>query len=234
MATFPAVFQGRLQVRPLLSCFAFIPFHRPVFHRIFPPQRNAHYQHRPLPPGDNIRVVSIEPSRDFDAPCAAVCSYSPSTSFAVATANTHWNTMPYPNYTWGFNNCDHQILCDEHPFFVTANCHAALKHLRLPSRTRTIWVDAICIDQSSMSERNEQVKLMGDIYKLANKVFIWLGQGDATTSRVLRQVSWMGRYFLGPPQFRSSSAPIWQLMIRIFPRRVQVAIRDFGLKLSSR
>jgi len=62
-----------------------------------------------------------------------------------------------------------------------------LQYLRQPSRTRKIWVDAICIDQSSTTERNHQVALMGEVYKLAKRVLIWLGEGDAEAHRVIRR-----------------------------------------------
>jgi hypothetical protein len=44
---------------------------------------------------------------------------------------------------------------------------------------RTIWVDAICIDQSNPDERSQQVQLMGQIYRNAQRVLVWLGHSDA-------------------------------------------------------
>ncbi|KAJ0323393.1 hypothetical protein Brms1b_001793 [Colletotrichum noveboracense] len=41
---------------------------------------------------------------------------------------------------------------------------------------RTLWVDALCIDQSTHGERNQQVMIMGDIYKSARQVVVWLGE----------------------------------------------------------
>ncbi|RDW69991.1 hypothetical protein BP5796_08388 [Coleophoma crateriformis] len=37
------------------------------------------------------------------------------------------------------------------------------------------WVDAICINQNDSAEKPSQLKLMGDIYKEATKVIVWLG-----------------------------------------------------------
>jgi hypothetical protein len=36
-------------------------------------------------------------------------------------------------------------------------------------------VDAIYIDQSSMEDRNQQVRIMSDIYSKASLVLIWIG-----------------------------------------------------------
>ena len=41
--------------------------------------------------------------------------------------------------------------------------------------SRPLWIDAICIDQASLSERNHQVAQMGAIYAAAAHVIIWLG-----------------------------------------------------------
>jgi hypothetical protein len=37
------------------------------------------------------------------------------------------------------------------------------------------WIDAVCINQNDMNERNEQVPRMGDIYSMASRVWIWMG-----------------------------------------------------------
>src|SRR6266566_2663695 len=52
----------------------------------------------------------------------------------------------------------------------------ALKYLRLPNETRTLWIDAICINQDNHDERNHQVQMMSRIYTRAKEVCIWLGE----------------------------------------------------------
>ncbi|KAG8157264.1 hypothetical protein KVR01_012972 [Diaporthe batatas] len=52
-----------------------------------------------------------------------------------------------------------------------------LRHVRYPSEPRTMWIDAICINQNDTNERNNQVKRMGDIYHFAQRVVAWLGPG---------------------------------------------------------
>ncbi|EMT64801.1 Heterokaryon incompatibility protein 6, OR allele [Fusarium odoratissimum] len=53
--------------------------------------------------------------------------------------------------------------------------HEALWHLRRPDEDRMLWVDALCIDQNNIKERGHQVNRMGEIYKKADRVIIWLG-----------------------------------------------------------
>lgn len=52
-----------------------------------------------------------------------------------------------------------------------------MKHPRL------FWIDAICIDQRNVKERNHQVGLMKRIYSMASNVYIWLGP-DSENSRL--------------------------------------------------
>ncbi|KAK0719187.1 heterokaryon incompatibility protein-domain-containing protein [Lasiosphaeris hirsuta] len=52
----------------------------------------------------------------------------------------------------------------------------ALKYLRLPNKIRTLWIDAICINQDDHNERNHQVQMMSRIYTRASEVCVWLGE----------------------------------------------------------
>ena len=55
---------------------------------------------------------------------------------------------------------------------VIANCEAALRQLRSRSHERPLWVDALCINQMNIEERNHQVGLMDRIYHGAQNVLI--------------------------------------------------------------
>lgn len=61
------------------------------------------------------------------------------------------------------------------PFHVNHNLYLAMLHLRSPTHPLTLWVDAICINQADMEERNAQVAMMSFIYTRALKVAAWLG-----------------------------------------------------------
>lgn len=86
------------------------------------------------------------------------------------------------SYTWGGED-DDSTLCK--PVFIgpywdillqTKNCWAMLKHMRPRSGERIIWVDAICINQSSSTERENQVAKMGRIYEEGLRVCVFLGE----------------------------------------------------------
>ena len=61
------------------------------------------------------------------------------------------------------------------------------------------WIDAICIDQDNLTERNHQVGHMHEIYSSASFVLIWLGEGDSNTQMFLDFVNkglWTSEFFL--------------------------------------
>jgi hypothetical protein len=49
----------------------------------------------------------------------------------------------------------------------------------------SLWVDALCINQSDTAERTSQVRMMREIYEKAECVVVWLGEGDETDSLAL-------------------------------------------------
>jgi hypothetical protein len=50
-----------------------------------------------------------------------------------------------------------EITLNRESFSVTPNLYYALRHLQLAGSPRTLWVDAICINQADFRERGEQV-----------------------------------------------------------------------------
>jgi len=58
---------------------------------------------------------------------------------------------------------------------ITASLDEALRHLRRPTESVILWIDQICIQQSSSAEKNAQVARMDRIYSLATGVLVWLG-----------------------------------------------------------
>lgn len=85
------------------------------------------------------------------------------------------------SYAWGGTACPRAISIDGAPFHVGENLFQALIHLRLPTASRMLWIDALCINQSDTAERNHQVQMMAAIYSGAYRVLIWLGLETATS-----------------------------------------------------
>jgi hypothetical protein len=80
------------------------------------------------------------------------------------------------SYTWGGEKKPRSIFIGNQKLDVTENLHAALSRLRCRYLARIVWVDAICINQTSEEERSQQVQLMAMIYSKAYCVIVWLGE----------------------------------------------------------
>lgn len=72
---------------------------------------------------------------------------------------------------------------------VTQNLYEALLHLRYEDASRSVWIYAICINQGDRTEKDHQVFMMGEVYKKASKVIVWLGPStspaDSTSGSIL-------------------------------------------------
>ena len=93
----------------------------------------------------------------------------------------HTNLDDYPtykalSYTWGSpTDPRHGINVNGCHFEVRENLWLALRRFQAGDVAPVIWIDAICINQSSDNERNHQVAKMKRIYEQATEVIVWLG-----------------------------------------------------------
>ncbi|KAH7399724.1 heterokaryon incompatibility protein-domain-containing protein [Cadophora sp. MPI-SDFR-AT-0126] len=83
------------------------------------------------------------------------------------------------SYVWGSTHEQTTIqLDDTRDYLVTKNLERALRHIShfetRKNEVVRIWVDAICINQCNVEERNAQVKIMWRIYAAAESVRTWL------------------------------------------------------------
>lgn len=89
------------------------------------------------------------------------------------------------SYAWGNPNNITNIVINEKTISVRSNLESVLRHLRDHHTWTTsgfpLWVDAVCINQKDDEEHNDQVNMMGDIYRKAHRVLAWLGEGDVDT-----------------------------------------------------
>lgn len=115
-----------------------------------------------------IRLITILPGSG----CSAIRCELQSVDLAM---NPRYEAL---SYEWGSVETTCAILLWEETFPVRTNLWLALSHLRSTKVSQTFWIDAICIDQSNISERNVQVQMMGDIYRQASLVRAWLGKGS--------------------------------------------------------
>jgi hypothetical protein len=93
------------------------------------------------------------------------------------------------SYAWNSPAPDTFVICNDTIIPITKNCQLALNQIRKNRNVgrELIFVDAICINQDSVDERNHQVAIMGDIYSKSTRVICWLGDFEVPPRvRILR------------------------------------------------
>ncbi|KAI0975638.1 heterokaryon incompatibility protein-domain-containing protein [Xylaria arbuscula] len=87
------------------------------------------------------------------------------------------------SYVWGSPTDLVDIDVDGVAFWATRNLYVALRRLRSQIQdtetnddSRTLWVDAVCINQKDVEEKGHQVQLMKDIYSQTTRGLLWLGE----------------------------------------------------------
>ncbi|PMD57266.1 HET-domain-containing protein, partial [Hyaloscypha bicolor E] len=136
-----------------------------------------------------IRLAHLEPSLNLeDQPSCSLHIVSLDENPSYEAFSYAWGdpTITVPIQLW---SSPQTIYGAQWP--VTTNLEAALRYLRHRSEVRIIWVDAICIDQSNIEERNHQVPLMKTIYSNAVAVQVWLGSPSERSDgamEILKQI----------------------------------------------
>lgn len=138
-------------------------------------------QYDPIPHQDMhmVRLVQLLPGKDWE-PIEVV--------FDVSPLDVEYEAL---SYCWGDVSRRSPIVCNGKRLFITPNLKSALRDLRRPDTPRLFWIDAICINQADISEREQQVRIMHDIYSCATRTVIWLGEtfpGNETAFAMLQRV----------------------------------------------
>lgn len=92
------------------------------------------------------------------------------------------------SYMWGDPSPEGRIILDDEPFPVTRSLENALRHVRLQDSVRSLWADAVCINQSDIKERGNQVHLMKEIYSRSKIVRVWIDVDLSPESPVVQKL----------------------------------------------
>ncbi|KAE8446778.1 hypothetical protein EG329_011683 [Mollisiaceae sp. DMI_Dod_QoI] len=120
---------------------------------------------------DEFRLISLWKADRYDAPLMASLAYS------VMHDDVSYHGL---SYTWGSSDekATCPILLNGQMFMIRKNLGQGLRELRHNVHKVIIWIDAICIDQHNVSERNRQIPRMLEIYDAAFVVISWLSEGE--------------------------------------------------------
>ena len=128
--------------------------------------RCTEYPAGPLGPGE-LRLLYLEPGQWSDE---IHCRLVPAPLSNALTFDAC-------SYAWGTSRRNRSITLDGLPnFAVTDNAFDMLRRLRHRQDCRALWVDALCINQKDLRERQRQVGIMGTIFSRASRCLVWLGE----------------------------------------------------------
>ena len=83
------------------------------------------------------------------------------------------------SYAWGTEKPTEKIWVNGTNFYVRPNLHHFLTHITAKKPLGTVlFVDAVCINQTDLAERESQVLLMRAIFRNASEVIAWLGSAQ--------------------------------------------------------
>ncbi|KAK7962961.1 heterokaryon incompatibility 6 OR allele [Apiospora aurea] len=185
----------------------------------------SNFVYEPLTAPDAFRLLVLEPGVPEDALCCRILH------------TTHSRNLDYEalSYTWGSPATGDEpaptCLIDGKAMPIRRNLYDALRHLRWRDYERVLWIDALCIDQSNVAERNHQVGRMRDIYSNAETVRVWLGLASKTSSIAMSWIDELAsrrhRNSLGvpgrlsdytPESCRRSQTRRWKALLNLLER----------------
>ena len=160
-----------------------------------PEHQKDHFTFKNCPlknPGD-IRVLCLLPGR-FESPIEGILA-----TYTLKGATKYYQNREYLalSYVWDQEEPTDSIKIhttghSAGVMHITPNLLAALRQLRISTSVKIVWIDAICIDQANTQEKSRQVSLMADIYRRAEHVCVWLGQGNHDSDNAIDFISGAG------------------------------------------
>lgn len=141
---------------------------------------SSRYQYQPVQQGE-IRLLQLLPSNLKDQNDPIRCNII---TMSLEQCHEPNSSVSYKalSYVWGGERTV-PIYCGDRELLATPNLITALSTLRQtipesPGSYRTLWVDAVCINQEDLEKRGQQVLLMQQIFAHAQEVLVFLGGAE--------------------------------------------------------
>ena len=144
---------------------------------------NSHervHEYRPLE-ADEMRLLVLNPGFPDD----------PIECYLEHYTLNHAKPYQALSYVWGDPRNQEVIQVDGCSFKVTKNLNNFLVTYRERYECHVLWIDAVCINQNDIPERNAQIRVMKRIYEDAESVIIWLGNETPDTGAALKHVEYV-------------------------------------------
>lgn len=154
----------------------------------------APYQYEPLSsPTTQIRLLELLPGRRV-IECrlkVAELELEKGTYEPISYCWKSYSRRRWPVFTYKLKKKQKsvRVLIDGASLHISESLHEALRRMRLKTRVRVLWADAICINQTNDEEKSAQVAMMGRIYQGGEQTLVWLGKADCWTAMAFSRLN---------------------------------------------
>ncbi|KAI4944509.1 hypothetical protein J4E86_009568 [Alternaria arbusti] len=122
------------------------------------------------------------------------------------------------SYAWGDGVDTTSLVLEGATIPVAVSLHDALRAVRDEKEEVLVWVDALCIDQQNKDERATQVRLMGQIYRGAMSVAIWIGPEYEQSALALQLLQKVAENSIDSQHIRSTRNQDSLALLNLFKR----------------
>jgi hypothetical protein len=137
-----------------------------------------------LPLGEGeFRILQLAPGRKEDKISCSFVTASMSRPMKYEAISYLWAAPHQRSFEIQLVDPQHKT----HLIYIRSYLYAALQNLRHPNRTRSFWVDALCInhDRTDSDEKNKQIAMKRYVFRNAANLCFWLGE-DENCKRALK------------------------------------------------
>jgi hypothetical protein len=190
----------------------------------------------PLQGPSDIRILYIDPATEYFDPLFGKLVH-------VSLDDITYDAL---SYTWDSPELSSKITLDDGAdLAITSNLAQALRRIRArlpPGEPTRIWADGICINQTDVRERNQQIRLMRRIYSQCQLGLVHLGEQADGSEKIPKFLNRLApgvmsdkgavAHYHDNPLLPDEIDPGWQALPSLFERpwflRVWI-IQEFAL-----
>lgn len=154
---------------------------------------------------NEIRILDLDPNQNFDAPLH--CRLRK----VSLDTNPEYHAL---SWCWGLDHKSGVLLVDDQEFRCSPNLEKALRDIRDGKTPQSFWVDAVCINQTDIEEKSQQIMLMGQVYSQAKTVKVWLGEATDDSDEGIQ----VFQQLQNNPRFKQFSTSSIQSFVHLIQR----------------
>ena len=142
----------------------------------------------PLLAPEQFRLIKLLPGQEKDGLKGNLITVDPTSAPKYVALS----------YVWGPPCEEGQdppvILLDGIAIELRPNLDSAMRALRRHDQDIHIWIDWLCINQNGSTDKNMQIPLMPDIFRLSDSVAVWLGETTSYGKVAFSFATWITKH----------------------------------------